>query len=150
MLAKEVGNSAAGVILGIGLAGVALRGWIPRLSERHSWRLSLIAIVFWTVVLIASIGPLALGQYALRPRGLFEVHTVAVAAVALIAWQHRFDARALHALRFTVPACMLVAGLWQAGFLDARFDGVWLARLTVYLPPVLAVVGLARTTRWPG
>jgi len=150
MLAKEVGNPAACVLLGLGLAGVALRSRIPRLSEQLARRLSLVAIVFWTVVLVASIGPLALGPYALQPRGLFEVHMVAVGAVALLAWQHRFDSRALHALRYTVPACVLVAGLWQAGFLDAKFDLAWLARLTLYPPPLLVVAALARTTRFPG
>ena len=150
MLAKEVGNSTACVLLGVGLAGLALRGRIPRLSERLARRLSLVAIVFWTVVLFASIGPLALGPYAFRPRGLFEVHMVAVGAVALLAWQHRFDSRALHALRYAIPACVLVAGLWQAGFLDAKFDLAWFARLALYVPPLLVVAALARTTRCPG
>ena len=110
--------------------------------------MSLVAIVFWDVVLIASIGPLALGPYALRPRGLFEVHMVAVAAVALLAWQHRYDSQALHMLRYAVPACVLVAGLWQAGFLDAKFDlrlGGSPDLKTLYVPSVLLVDAVGRS-----
>ena len=75
---------------------------------------------------------------------------VAVAAVALLAWQHRFDSQLSTCLRYAVPACVLVAGLWQAGFLDAKFDLAWFARLTLYVPPLLVVVALARTTRCQG
>jgi hypothetical protein len=150
MLPKDVGNPAAGMLLGAGLVGLALRERIGHVPQWLAPRLSRLAIVFWTVVLVVSVGPLALGPYALRPRGLFEVHMVAVAAVALLAWQHRFDRGALHALRLAVPALVLIAGLWQTGFLDARFDLPWLARLTLCVPPIVVVTALARTTRCPG
>jgi hypothetical protein len=150
MLPKEVGNRPAFVLLVAGAAGLVLRRRIPPVPERRARQLTMVAIVFLTLGLIVSIVPLALGPYAFRPRGLFEVHMVAVGLIALLAWQHRFDSRALHALRFTLPAFVLVAALWQAGFLDARFDLPWLARLTLYVPPILVVVALARTTRCPG
>jgi hypothetical protein len=150
MLPKEVGNRTALGLLGLGIAGVALRHRIPRPSGPLARRLTTAAVVFWTVALIAAIVPLALGPYAFEPRGLFEVHMVAVGAVALLAWQHRFDDRVLSQLRYAFLACVPVAALWQAGFLDARFDLNWLARMLLYLPPLGIIVALARTTRCPG
>jgi hypothetical protein len=146
MLPKELGNRTAGAFLGIGVLGVALRRWLAPLSRR----LTTMAIPFWTLVLMAAVVPLALGPYALEPRGLFEVHMVAVAGVALLAWQNRFDDRALHRLTLAFLACALVAGLWQAGFLLARFDLVWGAKMMLYIPPLVIISALARTTRCPG
>jgi hypothetical protein len=149
-LPKEVGNPAACVLLGLGIAGVLLRRRLPRPPPAWARRWTMLAIVLWSLLLAASIVPLALGPYALAPPGLFEVHMVAAGAVALLAWVHRFDDRALHALGFTIPAGILIVGLWQAGFLDAKFDLAWAARLLLYVPPIVVVTALARTTRCPG
>jgi hypothetical protein len=150
MLPKEVGNRAAFGLLGMGVAGLLFRKRLPRPAREVADRLATAAVVFWTLALIAAIIPLALGPYAFEPRGLFEVHMVAVGAVALLAWQHRFDDHVLRRLRYAFLACVPVAALWQAGFHDARFDLIWLARLLLYLPPLLIVVAMARTTRCPG
>jgi hypothetical protein len=147
MLPREIGNGAAGVIVVAGVAGVALGRSLPRPAPRLREHMVRAAIVFWTIVLFAALVPLVLGPYALRPRGLFEVHMVALAALALIAWQHRQDRHVLEMLRFAALGGVLVAGLWQAGFLEAKFDLLWLARVVGLLPAVLVVVGAAGTTR---
>jgi hypothetical protein len=138
------------VLLGIGIVGLLFRKRLPRPAGRVADSLTTAAVVFWTAALIVAIVPLALGPYALEPRGLFEVHMIAVGGVALLAWQHRFDDHVLSWLRYAFLACVPVAALWQAGFHDARFDLIWLARMVLYLPPLWTVVTLARTTRCPG
>jgi hypothetical protein len=150
MLPIEVGNATAAALGAIGIAGLLFRKHLPRPAGRVADALLTAVVVFWTVALIAAIVPLALGPYAFQPRGLFEFHMLAVGAVAMLAWQHRFNDRVLRRLRYAFLACVPVAALWQAGFHDAHFELIWLARMLLYVPPLLIVLTLARTTRCAG
>ena len=139
-LARRVGDPAALVLLAAGAAGLVLRRPGMGRSERRGVALAYI----WSAVLIASILPVLLGPSFSKP--LFEVHMVAMAAVLLAAWEHRFDDRYLHAMRFGFLAIGAIALVWQVGLTVPRYTRWTVLGVASYLPPVLILLPIARTT----
>jgi hypothetical protein len=150
-LARAVATPAAVGVLAVGVVRLALarrsrRDLQAEPSDSDSERRDDLATAyFWTAVLLASLGPLVLGP-AFSPL-LFEVHMLAVAAVLLDAWEHRFSDRHLHALRYAFLMIAVIAVLWQVGVALPDFTPWILLGVMLYIPPVLIVVPLARTTR---
>jgi hypothetical protein len=71
---------------------------------------------------------------------------VVIAAVLLDAWEHRFSDRHLHALRFAFLAIAAIAVAWQANVVLPQLEPRIALFLAMYLPPVLILLPLARTT----
>jgi hypothetical protein len=152
-LAQLVGTPRAVGLLAVGVVGLALAGRSRRglpaepsdLDSDLERRDDLATAYFWTAVLLASMGPLVLGPAFSLP--LFEVHMLTAAAVLLDAWEHRFSDRHLHALRFAFLMIAVIAVLWQVGVALPQFTPWILLGVMLYIPPVLIVLPLARTTR---
>ena len=135
-LPKGIGDPAALGLLAVGIAGL----WIGRRpaggGTAGAW--------FWTGALAASLPWILLGPSFSQP--LFEAHMLAVAAVLLAAWDHRYDDRYLYALRYAFVAIAALAVAWQLDIAMPRPEWPMLLGLAAHLPPILLVLALARTT----
>ncbi len=142
-LAKSIGDPLACGLLAVGVAGLVVgrafgrpRGaQVPRPAIATAWLL--------TLALLVSTVPLVLGPAA--SKHLFEVHMIAVAAVLLDAWQNRFNARHLHALRFAFLTIGLIAMAWQANVATPEVTPRTFIGLAMYVPLVLLVLSVVRT-----
>jgi len=143
-LAKWIGDPAALGLLAVGVAGLVLAGRFG-LRERIVKGRDDVALAYsWTALLLASLVPLVLGPAFSQP--LFEAHILVVGAVLLDAWEHRFSDRHLHALRFAFLAIAAIAVAWQANVAMPELTPWMALGLAMYLPPVLILLPLARTT----
>ena len=135
-LPKRIGDPAALALLAVGVAGLRFGRGRRVWGTAGAWLL--------TGLLAASIPWVVLGPSFSQP--LFEVHMLAVAAVLLSAWEHRFEDRYLHALRYAFAAVAALAVAWQAGIAMPEFAPILLLGLAAHVPPILLVIPLARTT----
>jgi hypothetical protein len=146
-LAKVIGDRGAGVLLAAGVAGL----WFGRRAGRRRegapddrGHADVAAAYAWTALLVATLVPIILSASFSQP--LFEAHMLAVSAVLLDAWEHRFSDRHLHALRYAFLTIAALAVGWQLG-IDKPQLSPWIALgLAMYIPPILIVLPLARTT----
>jgi hypothetical protein len=100
--------------------------------------------VFWTAACVLSVVPLALGADFFPVRWPLELHTVAVATVALLAWRHRFDNAWLHALRYALLVAGLIVVVWQFQMDVHPVPLRAVAGLTAILPAAAIVLSVAR------
>ena len=126
LLPRGIGAWGAGALclLAAALWGAARRrGTGP---EPASDRLQRWEVMFWTVVMGATLVPLALNR--VMAGWLFETNLVALAVVVLLAWERRADPRSLFSLRYA----LLVAGIallaWQTNLDRPKFDAKTIAR----------------------
>jgi hypothetical protein len=143
-LPRAIGDPVALGLLAVGIAALVLTGRFGGREWYLDGRDGVASAYVWTGLLLASMVPLILGPAASPP--LFEVHTVVIAAVLLDAWEHRFSDRHLHALRFAFLAIAAIAVAWQANVALPQLEPRIALLLAMYLPPVLILLLLARTT----
>jgi hypothetical protein len=144
-LAQWLGTQSGEALLVAGLVGLLLRSRWPRPTATFARSDELGLAHFWTAVLGVSLIPVVFCPDLSRP--LMEVHMVAVAAVLLDAWEHRFNDAHLRAL---VPGFIMVAAVavaWQMGITKPRLSPASLVGIAMYLPALLLIVPLARTTQ---
>jgi Dolichyl-phosphate-mannose-protein mannosyltransferase len=146
-LAKLIGDPAAAVILAVGAGALAFArpgSSGPTAGATDANHAEIPRAYLLTALLIASLVPIFLSSSFSKP--LFELHMIAVAAVVLDAWEHRYGDRHLHALRF---AFLTIAGLavaWQLDIDRPDFSPWAILGLAMYVPPILIVLPLVRTT----
>lgn len=150
-LPKSVGNPVSICLLAIALLLIAARNRLPCLSNGWQRRAALLKVRLWSGVLLVSLPPLVLGPNYFRalyhvPRWLFEVHLLATAALWLLAWENRFDDRALRALRWGLVLTGVVVVVWQLGGDRLQWDAWVPLRLLAIAPPALVGAAVARTS----
>jgi hypothetical protein len=143
-LPKAIGDPLAVGLLAVGVPGLIVGRFVGRRPPVQAGRPGVVTAYFWTLVLLVSLVPLILGPAA--SPALFEVHIIAVSAVLLDAWEHRHDARHLHALWFAFLIIGAIAAVWQANVALLAITPWTFFGLVLYVPPVLIMVSLAGTT----